>query len=191
MADSELTDRVVTTTPKAKPTYQDAWNAAYRGLVPGGLNSSATSGAPVITDVGPDPLPFDETDDEEDVVPADAEPPPITKPPVPVVLIDDLTVTRGNTEQYFRAYQIQVGAIESVVIAARDSSRTRLRIINMGPGDVFIGDTESVADGGYLLPTSELSTFDLNTTRQVWAHQETEQVSTAILSVIVEYTKER
>jgi hypothetical protein len=192
------------TSPSQKKTYQDYWNAAYRGLVPGGLNRKGDSSAPVLPDGGDDAEPFSET--PVTVV----EPEEVQRPDaVPVVIFDDLSRVAGSTEDYFHTYQITVGSISPVMIAAHDSRRTRIRIYNVGNvGDtdpippVFIGANESVdAFSGFEvigrdpLQISPEAYLEMKTTREVWAISrpippDLPSLTDTTVHVLVEYEKE-
>jgi hypothetical protein len=167
-------------------TLYDNWKLAYRGLSPHGINKPAPyideytepeTFAEVETeytepDPSPDPLPFN----YKNIV------------PIPIVIIDDLHSTRRNTETYFTAYQESVQAVNPQLIVNRHNSRVSLRLSNNGPGIVYLGHNESVSRGGYAMAVNEALT--LTTTRDVWAIQQTAQVSPAALSVMYEYDKE-
>lgn len=185
----ELTD--VLTDPKRKPTYQDFWNAAYRGLVPHGLNAypKENGGAPVLPDGGPDAEPFSET--EPDIVEPEMPPQIDTQP---VVIIDDLTRVKGSSELHFHSYQVQVGAIGTTLVVNKDPARSRVVVLNLGPGNVYLGATESVGLGGaVVLPSAAdgvVHEREMFTTQEIWAQQVSGQSTTAILHVVCEYTKE-
>jgi hypothetical protein len=184
------------TEPSQKVTYQDLWNAAYRGLVPGGLNEKGNSSAPVLPDGGDDAEPFSETPvsfvEPEEVKRPDA---------VPVVILDDLSRVAGSTEDYFLTYQVVVGSVSPVMIANRDPRRTRIRLFNVGTtspdNNIYVGHNESVdASTGFRviandpLQISIESRIEFKTTRQVWAIAEAGGVTSTIVHVLVEYEKE-
>lgn len=172
------------TEPSQKRTYQDYWNAAYRGLLPGGLNQKGDSSAPVLPDGGDDAEPFSETPvsfvEPEEVKRPDA---------VPVVIFDDLTRVAGSVEKYFRTYTIAIPAVGTTRIVNRDPRRTKVVISNMGPNTIFIGDTESTGVTGFQLSGIFLT---LETTREIWAIQNDTPAPSgpAIVNVLVEYDKE-
>jgi hypothetical protein len=187
----EMVDKL--TEPSQKVTYQDLWNAAYRGFVPGGLNQKGDSSAPVLPDGGDDAEPFSETPvslvEPEEVKRPDA---------VPVVIFDDLSRVAGSVERYFHAFQATVGNVGTTLLLNRDPRRTRVRIVNSGPGFIVIGETESVGLTGFpmnaVIPTLESTAIlDFSTTRQVWAQQiedENELGVPASVAIFVEYEKE-
>lgn len=174
------------TEPSQKVTYQDLWNAAYRGLVPGGLNQKGDSSAPVLPDGGDDAEPFSETPvsfvEPEEVKRPDA---------VPVVIFDDLSRVAGSVEKYFHTYQVTVGEIGNTKIVERDSRRIRvtMEMEEVGDGILWVGDTESVGRTGF--PLINTQRLVLETTREVWA---TWQPAASVLAtrvfVVVEYEKE-
>lgn len=173
----------VLTQPSQKRTLQDYWNIAYRGFVPAGLNTSASSGAPVIQNAEHDAEPI-----EDDVQYVTDDPPTPEISAVPVIVLDDRKYQ--HTQRFFRAYQVQVGAVGTTQIVHADPCRQMIRLVNAGPGRVFLGDTESVGVSGHVMPASESVTKELVTTRKVWAQQETGQTGPAIVHIIVEYEKE-
>lgn len=185
-----LTDKL--TEPSQKVTYQDLWNAAYRGLVPGGLNAN-NEPAPALPEGGDGgPEPFDET--PQDVV-EPYEPPTVDAKPV--VIIDDFSRVAGSVESYFNAYQVLVSDVGTTVVCSRDPRRKRVLLRNTGTDIIFIGETESVGPTGYALvpgvPDIAEFPLELATTRQVWATARTaagETPATATLHVLVEYDKE-
>lgn len=190
VASDELVDTL--TTPRRKPTYQDAWNAAYRGLVPHGMNARKDmpgAGAPVLPNGGPDAEPFSET--AVNVVEPDIDDDYKT---TPVVIIDDLTRVKGLSDNYFQTYQVQVGAVGTTQIVNKDPSRTRVVLMNMGPGNVYLGATESVGYGGSVILASGSDGIVhervINTTQEIWAQQVGGQSGTAILHITCEYVKE-
>lgn len=163
-------------TPKAKPTLQDYWKIPFRGFVPGGLGNEALpelvepSDAPVMED--------------SEV----AGPPPISAIDI-AALLGKLSSER---RRYFHTFQIQVGEVETVQILGEDNTRHRAIIRNVGPGDVFLGNTESVGRTGYSLAQStNEAPFIIETTEAVWAIQEEGQSSNAVVHVLVEFDKQR
>ncbi|MGE3429263.1 MAG: hypothetical protein AB7I44_21150 [Hyphomicrobiaceae bacterium] len=181
----------ILTDPKPKRTYQDVWNAAYRGLVPHGMNAYPKNGggAPALPDGGPDAEPFSETepDNFEPEIPEPIE-------TQPVVIIDDLSRVRGSSELHFHSYQVQVGPVGTTLVVNKDVTRTRVVLLNIGPGVIYLGSTESVGtSGAVLLPSATSGVVherEIFTTQEIWAMQGSGESSNAILHVIVEYTKE-
>jgi hypothetical protein len=181
-----LTDKL--TEPSQKVTYQDLWNAAYRGLVPGGLNRQGDSSAPVLPDGGDDAEPFSET-------PVTVVQPEEVKRPdaLPVVIFDDLSRVAGSVERYFHTYTINIGQVGTTKIVQRDSRRTKA-IIQLDPNDVgdgtlYIGDTESTGVTGF--PLVNVTALVLKTTREVWAiWVPAAAQATGNAVIVVEYEKE-
>jgi hypothetical protein len=165
-----------------KSVYK-AWNAAYRGFVPGGVQMPP----PDSSSEYDEPETYADTD--YDVTYADPETIDVRNiVPIPVVIMDDLQATRRKTEIDFEAGQFFVGAISPVIIVSRRGSRISLRISNNGPGIVYIGKTESYGTTGYALQVNEAMT--LTTTKDVWAIQQTAQTGNADVSILEEYQKE-
>lgn len=171
-------------------TVQSYWNAAYRGLVPGGLNEDS----PVADDIGPDPEPFDQAlQDESDYVEPDS-PVKVAQPiaPVPVVLVDDLSHTVKRVEKYIITNTVNIPIVGSTLLLPRDPYRTQAIINNNStPGTaVIIGHNDSVGQSGFSLPP--LSIVVLGTTRDLWVCQPAGQTTPAIvtISVIQEYDKD-
>lgn len=168
-------------------TLYDYWSAAYRGLEPHNVNSPA----PIDTQYD-EPETFDDAE-QESIINPDVKPNSLMFKyekviPIPVVVIDDLHSTRRHTETYFTAYSELVQAVNPQLVVSRHSSRISLRLSNNGPGIVYLGHNESVLLGGYAMAVNEALT--LTTTRDVWAIQQTGQVSAAALSIMYEYDKE-
>jgi hypothetical protein len=160
----------------------DYWNAAFRGLSPGGWQQKP----PVATDAGDVP-PFAE--DVEDYVPADPLA-PIQQNivPIPVVLVEDISHTQKRVERFIIANTQQVNAINSTLIVPQNPFRTQTILNNLGPGIVYIGHNETVGAGGFSLAVN--SVVVLGTTRDLWAIQQTAQTSLANVSIIQEYDKD-
>lgn len=182
------------TEPSQKRTYQDYWNRAYGGLLPGGLNQKGDSSAPVLPDGGDDAEPFSET-------PVTVVQPEEMKRPdaVPVVIFDNLSRVAGSIERYFRTYQINVGQIGTTQILDHDPRRINVIIRNCTIGNVvYLGDTESTAATGYELLGGSANPHTLQTTRRMWAitapalmtPDTPPPVAVSILSIICEYEKE-
>jgi hypothetical protein len=167
---------------RKKLNAMDYWNAAFRGLSPGGWQQNP----PVATDMGDVP-PFAE--DVEDYIPADA-PVPLQQnvPPVPVVLVDDLSHTRKRVEKFLITSTQQVNAVNSSIIVPRDPFRTQVVLNNLGPGIVYLGHNESVGTTGFALAVN--SVLVLGTTRAIWAIQQSAQTSLAGVSIAMEYDKD-
>lgn len=176
--------------PTEKRTLQDYWKIPFRGLVPGGLNDQKDNPAlPRITDIPDAPVMVDaELETNGKSVLAIAEPPAA----LPVVIVDDESHIIGSVRRYFHAMQIQVGSVQTVQLLGVDTSRRRVLFRNVGPGSVFIGDTESVGRSGYSLfqSTSE-PPLELITTEEIWALQETGQASNAVVHILVEFDKQK
>jgi hypothetical protein len=176
------------TEPSQKRTYQDFWNVAYRGFVPGGLNRKGDSSAPVLPDGGDDAEPFSET--EQWVTEPEPDEVPQT---TPVVILDDLSRVAGRVEKYFHTYKVNIGQVGTTKIAERDNRRTRILITldpnDVGDGTVYIGDTESTGVTGY--PLVNVTSIEMRTTRSVWAiWVPAAAQATGNVNVIVEYDKE-
>jgi len=180
------------TSPSQKRTYQDYWNRAYGGLLPGGLNQKGDSSAPVLPDGGDDAEPFSET-------PVTVVQPEEEKRPdaVPVVVMDNLSRVAGSVERYFRTYQIQVGDVGTTQILDHDPRRYSVTIRNCTLGNaVFLGDTESTGATGFELIGGSTTVFNISTTRRMWAITAPFVGGTppaqpfTILSIMVEYEKE-
>ena len=178
-------DPDVLTRPRRKPTYQDFWNAAYRGLVPGGIQKNSDSTAPDISDsgVGSEAAPLDETPEFI----TDPEP-DIPAPAMSVVIQDDKSRVAGSVEKFNRTYTITLNAVTPQLSLAREPSRTRAFINNIGPGIAYLGHNESVGTSGYQLAVN--TPIELTTTRELWILQQTLQVSLGVVCILVEYDKE-
>jgi hypothetical protein len=175
----------VLTTPRRKPTYQDFWNAAYRGLVPGGIQTNNDSTAPAISDsgVGTEAAPLDEKEQYVDEPEPD---PPSTI--LPVIIVDDKSRVAGSVEKFIRTYTVTLNAVTPQLALAREPSRTRVVLINNGPGIAYLGHNESVGISGFPLPIN--TTLTLTTTRELWILQQSGQVSLGVVAILVEYDKE-
>jgi hypothetical protein len=173
--------------PKEKRTLQDLWNIPFRGLVPGGLNDQKDNPA----------LPKNtQTPDPPVMVDAELECPDssltvIEEPlAIPVIITDDMSHIVGTVRRYFHAFQIQVGAVQTVQLLGQDTSRRRALIRNVGPGSVFLGGTESVGRSGYsLFQTTVDPPLEVITTEEIWALQDVGQSSTATVHILVEFDK--
>lgn len=174
---------------RKKLNAQDYWNAAFRGLVPGGWPQKP----PVATDAGDVP-PFDE--DVETYIPADAEVPlQQNVVPMPVILVDDLSHTRKRVERYITTLSFNITLTPGLVVP-RNPFRTQTIINNTTNVAVFIGHNESVLSGlaagstaGFAL--SPNSVVVLGTTRDIWVVATTAPaVLTNTISVIQEYDKD-
>lgn len=177
----------VLTTPRRKPTYQDYWNAAYRGLVPGGIQTANDSTAPLITNTGTgtDAAPLDDVTQYVDEPTPDVE-----VQPVPIVIIDDLSRVAGSVEKFWHAYQQAVPFVGTTLLVNRNPFTTQVRLRNTSTTafDVAIGHNESIGVVGYpLVPGAEIV---LHTTREIWAQQITSQATPSIIAVMIEYDKE-
>lgn len=147
------------------------WNAAYRGFAPHGVRlPSPTTGT--LEQFEDDPNTFEEDSTAEPS--ADFEP------------------VESYEQDYWNTISVQVGATQPVLVVGQDNDRTLLRMVNIGPGIVWVGHNESVLNGGFPLIPMATTFYDLelHTTREVWAIQQTAQTTPAQLSVIREYTKE-
>lgn len=174
-------------------TVADYWNAAYRGLLPGGLNQVP----PEYSDIGPDPEPIDQPDDpyvlpdpevaiEENVV------------PVPVVITADVSHTRKRVEKYVTTMSANVVGPSPRILIPRDPFRTQVIIQAVAAGGlsggagVYLGHNESVGTTGFLLPVGQV--IVLGTTREVWAIVQSAIPATgtesALVSVLMEYDKD-
>lgn len=166
-----------------KMTAQDYWNAAWRGLSPGGLQQNP----PEYTDIGPDPETVDMPDDPY-VLPDNPVELQTAAVPIPVVLVDDLSHTVKRVEKYNICLTANVDANTSRILIPRDPFRTQVIVQNLGPGIVYLGHNESVGSSGFSLPLNQL--IVLGTTREVWAIQQSAQASIAQVSVLMEYDKD-
>lgn len=147
------------------------WNAAYRGFVPHGVRlPSPTEG--VVTEFDDNPETF--VEDE-----------PIDEPEVNIREVEEYS------QDYWNPVTLNVTVVPTL-IAGIDPDRTLIRIVNQGPGMVWIGHNESVLTGGFPLPPMTTTFYDLelHTTREIWAVQQSGQAGPAQLSYIREYTKE-
>lgn len=171
------------------PTLQDYWKIPFRGFVPGGLNDQKDNPAlPKITNPDDAPIMEDAVVDHDAVI--NEADPEVEVKALPVVIVDDESHIIGNIRRYFHAFQVQVGAVETVQVLGVDPSRTRILIRNVGPGSVFIGDTESVRDSGYsLFQITSQAPLELVTTEEVWMFQEASQSSNAVVHILVEFDK--
>lgn len=181
MADSDGSPRRQQDVRK-KLNAQDYWNAAFRGLSPGGWQQKP----PVATDAGDVP-PFDE--DIEDYITPD---PPVQLQqdvaPLPVVLVDDLSHTRKRVERYMVAFNVNIIAAP-ILAVSRNPFRTQTIINNNTNLTVYIGHDETVGTGGFALSTN--SVVVLGTTRDIWITAATAPVAaTSTVSVIQEYDKD-
>src|SRR5882757_6172540 len=108
---------------RRKLNAQDYWNAAFRGLSPGGWQQKP----PPATDAGDVP-PFKEA--VEDYVEADA---PVALQqnvaPLPVILIDDLTHTQKRVVDFIRAYSFNITFLPGLLLP-RNPFRTQAIINN-------------------------------------------------------------
>jgi hypothetical protein len=161
----------------------DYWNAAYRGLVPGGINQVP----PEYTDTGPDPEPIDQPDDPY------VNPDPLIEVqqnivPIPVVITDDISHTRIRVAKEILTYTQQILSSSSYRLVTRVPYTTQIILQNLGPGIVYLGHNESVGTSGFQLPVGQL--IVLGTTRDVWAIQQTGQSGYAQVCVIHEYDKD-
>ena len=88
--------------------------------------------------------------------------------------------------EYFTSY---VSSITTNVdrIAYQDMSRIQLRIKNNGPGILYIGENESRGFIGYPMAVNDV--LILETTRDVWAVQQTAQTGPAQVGIIASYQK--
>ena len=174
---------------RKKLNAMDYWNAAFRGLSPGGWQQNP----PVATDMGDVP-PFAE--DVEDYIPADA---PVALQqnvaPMPVVLVDDLTHTRKRVEKFLITMTQQINSLAPSLIVPRNPFRTQVVLNNIGPGIVYIGNDESLtvnpqsgATNGFAMAIN--SVLVLGTTREIWAIQQTAQATTGFVSIAMEYDKD-
>ena len=174
---------------RKKLNAQDYWNAAFRGLVPGGWPQKP----PVATDMGDVP-PFDE--DVEDYVEADpAVPLQQNVAPMPVVLVDDLTHTRKRVERMIVAYQ-QAITTSPALLVSRNPFRTQTVINNTTNVAVYLGHNESVSAsfvgvGGTGFAMAPNSVLVLGTTRDIWVvASEAPLAATPNVSVIQEYDQD-
>ena len=161
------------------------WNAAYRGLSPHGVLTQA----PNSPDMVDNPATFDETDADFDtvntqpLVPEDGPPYDLADiHAVPIVVMDDLSALGGRAKSYFTAWTMGVTATIDTLVAD-DPSRTSIRIYNAGPGTVYIAETESKGYTGFPLAAAS-SSITINSTRGVYAIQQSGQASPAQVSLL-------
>lgn len=174
---------------RKKLNAMDYWNAAFRGLSPGGWQQNP----PVATDAGDVP-PFSE--DVEDYVPADpAVPIQQNIAPVPVVLVEDLSHTRKRVERYITTLSFNITVTPGLVVP-RNPFRTQTIINNNTNVAVYLGHNDSVltgltatSPGGFAV--SPNSVVVLGTTREIWVVAiAAPAAATSTISVIQEYDKD-
>ena len=145
------------------------WSAAYRGFVPHGVRLPSPEKG-VIAQFDDDPATFEEAAEmppEEDAPHVDVEP---------------------YTQVYWTSYTMNVGTTP-VMIGSYNKNRKKMRLYNQGPGTVWIAHNENVANQGFPL-TSVTQPLELETSREVWAVQQTAQVGFAQVSILSEEEKE-
>ena len=142
------------------------WTAAYRGFVPHGIRMPSPERG-MIKQFDDNPETFNED---------------IVEEPEGIILVDPYEQT------YFTTYTRNVGVLP-VQLAAYEKTRVKLRVFNSGPGIVWISHNESVGTDGFPL-TNATQPFELETTREVWAIQQSAQSGLAAVSVLNEYVKE-
>lgn len=165
-----------------KLNAMDYWNAAFRGLSPGGWQQKP----PVATDMGDVP-PFAE--DVEDYVPADPLA-PIQQNivPIPVVLVEDISHTQKRVERFLIAGSHNITTFPSLMVP-RNPFRTQTIINNTTNVSIFLGHNESIGTGGFSLSAS--SVVVLGTTRAIWVVAAVAPAAaTSTASVIQEYDKD-
>lgn len=156
------------------------WNAAYRGLVPHGVRTPA----PVIDDER-------DADTFEESVPTDLTQPilpgveAINITPIPVVLVDDISETKSRVGTYFTAYTENVQAVTTQRVIPPQRNRIKTFLQNAGPGTVWIAQDESVGVTGFPLAAAMTMPLELDTTREVWAIQQSGQSGVAKLSIML------
>lgn len=144
------------------------WSAAYRGFAPHGIRlPSPQRGVEVQFDDNPET--FEEATDEQEE-------------PAKHLDIKPYTITD------FKSYTANVGTTPVMVTALNDR-RVKILLYNAGPGTVWIAHNENVVNQGFPLLTTT-QPLELITTREIWAVQQTGQVSLAQLSMINQYEKE-
>lgn len=161
-----------TTGIRARSIYRQ-WNAAYRGFVPHGVRlPSPTKGN--LQQFEDDPETFVEEVQE-----------PSFEPPVNVEEVDDYE------QDYWGVSTFNVTTVP-MLLAGIQPERTLIRMINQGPGIVWIAHNESIGSQGFpLVPMGTIFyDLELHTTREIWATQQTAQASPAQLTVLREFTKE-
>ena len=153
-------------------TAYKAWTAAYRGFVPHGVRL---------------PSPQRGTDEQfEDNPETFTE--ELASPDEPN--IDIVEVTEYN-QSYWNAVSLNVTTVPTL-IAGIDPDRSLIRMLNQGPGMIYLGHNESVGLGGFPLPPMSATFYDLelHTNREIWAVQQAGQTGAAVINFIREYTKE-
>jgi|SRR5882757_7020959 len=167
---------------RKKLNAMDYWNAAFRGLSPGGWQQSP----PVATDMGDVP-PFAE--DVEDYVPADPLA-PVQQDivPIPVVLVDDISHTQKRVERHIVTYAFNVSTFAGLAVS-RNPFRTQTIINNTSNVAVYLGHNETIGVTGFILPPT--SVVVLGTTRDIWVTTLTAPAAaTSAISVIQEYDQD-
>lgn len=172
------------------------WNAAYRGFVPHGINPSGFPGSrgryPSPSDDSPDqntePLPFDE--DDPDFIPADSVPRVYQDiVPIPIVLMEDLSAEKPVMGSFCTFYTENVQGVSTQRIVVPQRNRSLVMLQNAGPGTVWIAQDESVGRSGFPLAAAMTAPLLIQTTREIWAIQQTAQTSNAFVSIILQYSR--
>lgn len=180
-------------------TIYDAWNAAYRGLVPHGINPlpimPGAASAPAPNEFGAEmddnPKTFDEPTPEtvaEGEMPEDDQEEMYA---VPVSIIDDKTVS----DDFFHVYRINVGSVTPVMIVAQQKGRDTVRIANLGNQSVWIAETESrLLDGWPMFAATGGATptqYVIPTAREIWAIADPAAAGNLMsVAVMITYTRD-
>ena len=179
-------------------TLYDAWNAAYRGLVPHGINplpiTPDAAAAPAPNEFGAEmddnPKTFDEATPETVADSGPLENDIERLYAVPVSVVDDQTVS----EDYFHTYRVNVGAVSTQMIVAQQKFRTSVTLVNLGNQTVWVAETESrLLDGFPLYPATAPATperYPFPTSREIWAIADPAAAG-ALMSVAVLITYNR
>jgi hypothetical protein len=176
-------------------TIYDSWNAAYRGLVPHGVaafpltRGAAKSRAPKSGQHRDNPAPFEEGELPDTIADPDIVEPAVQDiTPIPVILFDDMSAEFSRMNTYFTAYvQGVTTAVDRII--SRQPNRLEVRLMNLGPGIVYIAENESKGTSGYALPAAMTAPILLPTTREVWAVQATGSPSPAQVNILITYER--
>lgn len=176
-------------------TLYDSWNAAYRGLVPHGIaalpltRGSTKARAPKGIQFRDNPAPFEEGELADTIDSPDPTTPAIQDiTPIPVIMVDDMSAVFSRMDTYFTAYVQGVGTSMDRIIA-RQPGRLDIRIMNLGPGIVYIAENESKGTSGFALPAAMTAPILLPTAREVWAVQASGAPSAAQVNILITYER--
>jgi hypothetical protein len=176
-------------------TLYDSWNAAYRGLVPHGVaalpltRGGAKARAPKAIQHRDNPAPFEEGDEPDTIADPDTVAPAVQDiTPIPVIMVDDMSAEFTRMSTYWIGYvQGVTTAVDRII--ARQENRVDVRIMNLGPGIVYIAENESKGTTGFALPAAMTAPILLPTTREVWAVQASGSPSAAQVNILITYER--